>query len=399
MPARRDKIGLESIFQKGKIEMKKSFFLNTLLALVLAVAGWVLFSMYGAIPQSMCIPLPETMKSYNSPLYVTGRTVRNELIKIGSACSVAPGTYSSLGFFENGDIFLQCYYNDGSLYYGMGSKSFQFEQESKQFHRLSTQEYSAMIPMGQYKIALNASEMPALYHKETFYRPQYRKNDFVTYDKNAETWVFDNDRILEVLLDSEMEQTTSEALATLCWLTYTGRIRYWDPETNTAVFCTEDNEGVLHLTRYALHQRVQDHNITQQDYQRDRMSLSDYTTFAVISDSEFLAYSPEDKTVYRVDMLTGERETVAESTQDMYNLNYCYTAAGELVVGAQFSDNEVFWDYLDHEGYCYFPSDYKHIYYMSMNADGVWLIQADDNSGNGIAYSIGTHEVFRNAEK
>lgn len=381
--------------------MKKSFLLNMLLTLIVAAAGWVLFSMYGVIPQSMSIPLPNSMKTYSSPLYVTGNTVRNELIRIGSERSIAPGTYSSLGFFENGDIFQHCYYDadTDSLYYGLGSKSFQFVNESKEFIRLSQEAYSAMIPMGRYEIALSTSEAPALYHKETFYRWNYWQNNLTKYDKETKNRYFNNERILEVLLDSEMEQITPETLASLCWLTYSGRIRYWDPETNAAVFCTENNEGGLVLTRYALGERVQGRSIKKGDYTLTHADLSAYSTFVVVSDSKFIGYSPEDKTIYMVDMLTGEREIVLWDAPDMYNLNYCYTDTGELVVGAQLSDNKVFWNYLDHEGHIYFSSDYKHIYYMSMNAHGVWLIQADDNSGNCTAYSLGSHEVFRNAEE
>ncbi len=377
----------------------KKFILNLLLTVVITAAGWVLFSAFGVIPGTMSLPLPDYLQTYSSPLTVTGRTVRNELIRIGSEYSVEPGTFDSLGLFDNGNIFEHCYYDGDTdiLYYGLGDRAYQFDQPARDFEILTEEEFAMILPMDGYEFAFSASEAPALYHKDTFYRSNYWRSGFVKYDKSTKETYFHNELILECLLDAQTERITPEKLATLIWLTYTGRIQYWEPETGTAVFCTEDGEGNLRLDRYVLHETVQGQSA--KDAESSHISLSAYSSFAVISGSEYIAYSQQDETVYLVRMDTGERTVLRSEISGVSNLNYCYTASGELVIGGYLSDNQVFWDYTQNEGLCWITGNAKNIYYMSMHTDGVIFIEADNLKPENHGYILGSHEVFRDVEE
>ena len=380
--------------------MKKSFLLNLVLTLVIAVVGWGVFSALGVIPAAISFPLPEQLQSYASPLMITGRTFRNELIRIGSEYSVEPGTFDRLGLFDNGNLKNGCYYHteNSSLYYGLGSRAYQFNQAEKDFEILTKEEYAMILPMDGYEFALSSSEAPALFHKETFYRSDYWRSGFVKYDKASKQTYYDNELIIDRLIDSQTEHITPEKLSTLVWLAYTGRIQYWEPETKTVVFATENADGKLELERYVLTEMVGDRQINSEDYSYTVIDLNAYDSFAVISGSEYIAYSPQDETVYQVNMETGERTALRSGLPDVFNLNYCYTDAGELVIGGYLSDNQVFWDYTQQEGFCYVTANAEHIYHMGMHQDGVTIIEADNLKPENHGYIFGSHEVFRDVE-
>ncbi len=382
--------------------MKRIDIKVTALTCVVALFVWCVFSALGVVPELMSVPLPSWLKTYNSNLYLTGRTYRNELIKISEENTVEPGSFSKLELFKNANLQSTCYsiVDDKTIFFGLGNDVYKFDKKDYSFDTISEEGYGVIFPIGrEYEVALSPKNDPALYHKDVYYRENPYYQSFYRYNKTAKNKrEFAEYVVIDHLINSEKEYISNSELVSLIYLVYEEKLLYWSYEDKVAIFQTENEEGVSEIRKYDITKEYIEGGAGIRKYEYDSFTVSDYVIWQVVSKNEVVGYNEETKIIELWNLDTDTKKGLLCEVPDIRSLNYCYTEEGELVVGGIVSEKEAFWDYTNQKGSITYSIDSGYMYYLAMDQKDISVICASNNHDPSFGYFVGNHGKLKPQE-